>query len=429
MNYLEGVPFKTPLGSLAEPLEEVDPVTAPEITVPDYLQILRSTEYEFTMENWILTGLRSGCLREQRAPHPPCGGESASCPPYWLMFSSPQERHLANLKSSELWAPVLRPRSHSLSSADIHHRQRSIWLISSDSEHEAGYSEDDEGSSGEENRPHPSLCERLRGTAPKHPLSRLKDVHRDPSSHRSNPVSPRGLGLHKRASLSTLQDSMQTSLSALEPSYSSSPQAHSQRLSRRRHLQFSKERKNSLPLKLRCSCPCLCSPHSRPQRPRPSSAGPIVKNHSNKAPWPRTSHGLVLDSSSELLSALSQKERELLEVITRQGYHLRTAILALQKTGYSSPEKETGSSILVLCPQIINYLVASEWLCELGYDETQVEEALEMFQNCESKAAEFLRLLTQFNEMGFQQSAIKEVLLIHENHRERALEELMTRVA
>lgn len=46
-----------------------------------------------------------------------------------------------------------------------------------------------------------------------------------------------------------------------------------------------------------------------------------------------------------------------------------------------------------------------------------------------SQAAEFLRLLTQFNEMGFQQSTIKEVLLVHENHRERALEELMTRMA
>lgn len=47
---------------------------------------------------------------------------------------------------------------------------------------------------------------------------------------------------------------------------------------------------------------------------------------------------------------------------------------------------------------------------------------------CFSQAAEFLRLLNQFNEMGFQQNAIKEVLLIHENHRERALEELMTRL-
>lgn len=35
--------------------------------------------------------------------------------------------------------------------------------------------------------------------------------------------------------------------------------------------------------------------------------------------------------------------------------------------------------------QILKYLVASDRLCELGYDEAQVEEALEMFQNCESK--------------------------------------------
>uniref|UniRef100_A0A8C4HCJ5 UBA domain-containing protein n=1 Tax=Dicentrarchus labrax TaxID=13489 RepID=A0A8C4HCJ5_DICLA len=127
--------------------------------------------------------------------------------------------------------------------------------------------------------------------------------------------------------------------------------------------------------------------------------------------------GVFFDSAAELLTALSQEERELLETITERGYPLRTAILALQKTGYHSPEK------------ILKYLMATDRLCKLGYDEAQVEEALEMFQNCESKAAEFLRLLTQFNEMGFQQSAIKEVLLVHENHRERALEELMTRMA
>lgn len=48
---------------------------------------------------------------------------------------------------------------------------------------------------------------------------------------------------------------------------------------------------------------------------------------------------------------------------------------------------------------------------------------------CVFQAEEFLHLLTQFHEMGFQQNTIKEVLLVHENHRERALEELMTRVA
>ncbi|XP_045065270.1 ubiquitin-associated protein 1-like [Coregonus clupeaformis] len=124
----------------------------------------------------------------------------------------------------------------------------------------------------------------------------------------------------------------------------------------------------------------------------------------------------VLDSSVELLSALSPEERELLQAITERGYPLRTAIIALQKTGQQSPE------------QILRYLVACDRLCERGYDEAQVEEALEMFQNCETKAEEFLHLLAQFNEMGFQQNAIKEVLLVHENHRERALEELMMRV-
>ncbi|XP_052458898.1 ubiquitin-associated protein 1-like [Carassius gibelio] len=132
---------------------------------------------------------------------------------------------------------------------------------------------------------------------------------------------------------------------------------------------------------------------------------------------PLSSHAAVLDSSVELLSALSPEERELLVAVTERGYPLRTAIITLQKTGRQSPE------------QIMRYLVACDRLCELGYDEAQVEEALEMFQNCETKAEEFLRLLAQFHEMGFQQNAIKEVLLVHENHRERALEELMTRVA
>lgn len=40
---------------------------------------------------------------------------------------------------------------------------------------------------------------------------------------------------------------------------------------------------------------------------------------------------------------------------------------------------------LFVCVQILNYLVACEHLCQLGYDMAQVEEALEMFQNCETK--------------------------------------------
>jgi hypothetical protein len=41
------------------------------------------------------------------------------------------------------------------------------------------------------------------------------------------------------------------------------------------------------------------------------------------------------------------------------------------------------------------------------------------------QAGEFLRLWKQFSDMGFQQDRIKEVLLVHGNRREQALEELV----
>lgn len=44
MSWLDEVPMKMPLGCLGEGKEEVELVTAPEITVPDYLKILQETE-------------------------------------------------------------------------------------------------------------------------------------------------------------------------------------------------------------------------------------------------------------------------------------------------------------------------------------------------------------------------------------------------
>ncbi|XP_070764214.1 ubiquitin-associated protein 1-like [Enoplosus armatus] len=398
MNSLEDVPFQTLLGPLEE---EVQLVTAPDITVPDCHQILRHTEYGFNLEKWISPGKQPA----RQAP---------SCPPYWMMFSSPQASRRAIRRSSDSWASSPRPRSHSLNSADtrwLHHRTVKFHI--SDSEDEDGYFEDNEGSSTEDTRhPTKSRESRPRSAAPKDPISRVKDMHLGPSAHHCKPDSPRSLRGH-RGSLPSLQDCRQP-LRALEQqrAQQASPLPQGQKNNKKRQRSLGcvgrKYSQNTPPAR---PSPC------RQQQQRPSSAGPVVKNRSQKALRTGGSRGVFFDSAAELLSALSQEERELLETITERGYPLRTAILALQKTGYHSPEK------------ILKYLVASDRLCELGYDEAQVEEALEMFQNCESKAAEFLRLLTQFNEMGFKQSAIKEVLLVHENHRERALEELMTHVA
>ncbi|XP_020667818.3 ubiquitin-associated protein 1-like [Pogona vitticeps] len=154
------------------------------------------------------------------------------------------------------------------------------------------------------------------------------------------------------------------------------------------------------------------------QRHKPTVAS--LSPYSCLPPTPRMqrthdAHRTGRDSTADLLSALSQEERDLIEPVLALGYPIRRAILALQKTGRQS------------LAQFLSYLSACDKLLKQGYEEAQVEEAMEMFQNSEKKAAEFLHLLAQFHDMGFQQADIKEVLLLCENHRDRALEELMTR--
>ncbi|XP_029991529.1 ubiquitin-associated protein 1-like [Sphaeramia orbicularis] len=385
MNTLEDVPFQTPLGALQE---EVQLVTDPGIIIPDCKQILQETEYVFNLEKWILTG------------HQPVS-QAPSCPPYWLMFSSPQDPRRGSSRSAD---PRLRPRSHSLTSADAWMHHRSVKFIISDSEDDDGYYEDNEDAVSPVKD-----VERPWTASPRDPISRVKDMHYGSSAHCCKQDSPQCLRGH-RNSLPCLQDSRQP-LQALEQQRTQQAPPLQKNCKKRNRSLGSVGRKYS-----QNTPPAVRSP-SRLLRQRPSSAGPAVKHRRQKVMRTNGSHGVFFDSAAELLSALTQEERELLETITEKGYPLRTAILALQKTGYRSPEK------------ILKYLVACERLVQLGYDEGQVEEALEMFQNCETKAAEFLRLLAQFNEMGFQQSAIKEVLLVHENHREKALEELMTRMA
>ncbi|AWP08304.1 putative ubiquitin-associated protein 1-like [Scophthalmus maximus] len=400
MNTLEDVPFQTTLG----PLEEwVQMVTAPDVTAPDCHRTLRETEYRFDLEKWILTGQRPVC-------------QAPSCPPYWLMFSSPQESRGASRRSSEPWSPCLRPRSHSLNSADarrLHHR--TVKFLVSDSEDEDGYHEDNEGSSTDD-AAH-TMRSRVRpwSAAPKDPILRVKDMHPGPSTRHCKTASPQSLR-GQRGTSPSLPDKQPPRAPEKQRSQQARTSLHGQKNGRKKQRSLGSVGRN-YSQNTPAAGPTSRLLQQQQQQQRPSSAGPVVKVQRQKALRTGGSHGIFFDSAADLLSALSQEERELLGTITENGYPLRTAILALQKTGYRSPEK------------ILKYLVASDRLCELGYDEAQVEEALEMFQNCESKAAEFLRLLTQFNEMGFQQSAIKEVLLVHENHRERALEELMTRMA
>ncbi|XP_056318679.1 ubiquitin-associated protein 1-like [Danio aesculapii] len=378
MSCLDEVSFKIPLGFLEDAKEEVELISAPEIPLPDYLKILQETEYVFSLENWVLTGLQGGY--STLTPRSSCE-LTATCPPYWMMFSSPQESRLASRWSSDFWEPNPRPRSRSLNAAHYRNMNTRVKFTISDSEDEE-FAEEDGGAEGEAQPKQRDLALERQGPE-------LKDLR--------TCKSPNFLSLPSPCSLSA-QNVRPSSLCRVN-----SPRRHFQRSQR------TSAHANACPAASanQLQSECINNPTTKAQ----SSWCPPAP------PRPLNSHAAVLDSSVELLSALSPEERDLLAAVTEQGYPLRTAIIALQKTGQQSPE------------QILSYLVACDRLCERGYDEAQVEEALEMFQNCETKAEEFLHLLAQFNEMGFQQNAIKEVLLVHENHRERALEELMTRVA
>ncbi|XP_076880992.1 ubiquitin-associated protein 1 [Brachyhypopomus gauderio] len=293
---------------------------------------------------------------------------AATCPPYWMMFSSPQESRAASGRSSQSWESIPRPRSRSLNEALCHATTDPTKSAVSNS-----YSDDEETSPKEKQGPGwRSLGLTIHGMGTKDLCSRCS------SKFLTMPcdLSPCGLPSHRWTN--TRQTSLPCNFPNILGSDDDRGSSHKCPVSLVEH-----------PCTFRCTTPTA------------EAVG---------------SHAIPRDSSVELLSALSSEEQRLLDAVTEQGYPIRTAIVALQKTRQGSPE------------EILSYLVACERLCEEGYDKAQVEEALEIFHNCEAKAAEFLCLLTQFREMGFQENAIKEVLLVHENHRERALEDLMMHV-
>lgn len=134
-----------------------------------------------------------------------------SCPPYWLLFSSPQERRSVHLCRKGLCDKGHRQRSQSLNSADLQrrHLSRTHFLVDNSAHEAAGYSEDDEGSSAEEDRHFRSqsrerakfslLQESQRSVSPRAPIH----THKNSSSflkEMSSPPSLRSSRPHKKHS-------------------------------------------------------------------------------------------------------------------------------------------------------------------------------------------------------------------------------------
>ncbi|XP_072779076.1 ubiquitin-associated protein 1-like isoform X3 [Taeniopygia guttata] len=120
------------------------------------------------------------------------------------------------------------------------------------------------------------------------------------------------------------------------------------------------------------------------------------------------------DPASELQQALSASERQCIETVVDMGYAPEDVLKAIKKKGQN-------------IDQVLDYLFVHGQLCEKGFDPLLVEAALEMYQCSEKKMTELLQLMSQFKEMGFELKDIKEVLLLHNNDQQKALEDLMAR--
>ncbi|KAF4793368.1 hypothetical protein TURU_112111 [Turdus rufiventris] len=120
------------------------------------------------------------------------------------------------------------------------------------------------------------------------------------------------------------------------------------------------------------------------------------------------------DPAPELQQALSDHERQCIETVVNMGYAPEDVLKAMKKKGQN-------------IDQVLDYLFLHGQLCEKGFDPLLVEAALEMHQCSEEKMTELLQLMSQFKEMGFELKDIKEVLLLHNNDQQKALEDLMAR--
>ncbi|KAM8997986.1 ubiquitin-associated protein 1-like isoform 2-T2 [Ara ararauna] len=436
MSYLDEVPFRKAWSLDGDSGGEITLITAPAIEVPDCTDILMSTMYDFSLERKVLYWVEVAS-QQQTSRHRVTSEVVPTAPPCWLLLVDPADRYGGRARDR----PVR--RSISLSAADDSHGPAKGRGALSDTESETWYSEEDEYSeddeysstsweesdkdeknsrrrnAGRSGAPCPGFYQ----TRPKTSPGLLEP---SPQSIVHNTASP-VLSKQKRSvvifnNMKNELEAARRKLAALVHPLNRAavesrvpvPQPLPQRPHTSRSVRFRPAPDVSPPGTLMPSPPAAPIPPIKRHKPTVPSLSPYACLPPASAPArPLSSCRSQPDPATDLLSALSQEERDLIEPVIALGYPTHKAILTLQKTGRQS------------LSQFLSYLSACDRLLKQGYEEGQVEEAMEMFQYSEKQAAEFLRLLSQFNDMGFQQNEIKEVLLLCGNQREKALEELV----
>lgn len=99
--------------------------------------------------------------------------------------------------------------------------------------------------------------------------------------------------------------------------------------------------------------------------------------------------------------------------ITDMGFPKSRVIRAVQKLGADGKK-------------VVEHLCSVQSLVEKGYKAEQAETALHLHDQSESRALQFLELVAQFRDLGFDEEIVKEALLRTNNDRDRALDFLVS---
>ncbi|XP_067411674.1 ubiquitin-associated protein 1-like [Emydura macquarii macquarii] len=466
MSYLDDVPFKMSKSLEDDSAEGTNLINLVDFDIPDCIEILMSTMHDFSLERKVLYWIEAAS--GQATPwYEVTTDVVPTAPPCWLLLVDPKENYVINTQNEETVDGKAKDdvthttsvrRCVSLNAADVKYGPSQPTGAPSETEsedwhsEENEYSEDDEYSSTtceESDKEEENILDNKFETAmPQHSKAHqfrprtspaLLDPPFENCCHKpvtSNVIKQRRSMILFNNMKNELEEAKKKLAALVHPLKRASaetqlaprPFSLYQRSRSSRNLRYGSASDVSLVGTLTPTPPP--TPGCSPRTPSATRSIPPIRKHkptvASLSPYsclpppsgalrPPSSHRAHPDSTADLLSALSQEERDLIEPVIALGYPIRRAILALQKTGRQS------------LGQFLGYLSACDRLLKQGYEEGQVEEAMEMFQYSEKKAAEFLHLLVQFKDMGFQQDEIKEVLLLYENHRDKALEELMTR--
>lgn len=220
------------------------------------------SQYEFNLEKWILSS------RQQSVCQTP------SCPPYWMMFSSCQQSDRSSSRCGDHCSSSFRVRSHSLSSADtcrLH--RRTVKFLIPDSEDEDGDYGDNEYSSAEDPPHRTRGREHPRSARPKDPVSRGKDMHVNSSTGCCKSTSPQTTQVHRVTLASVHEDKLSTRVLEKQRSQQKSPLPQGQKNRKKRPSSVVSVGKRFFPNTIAAASP------PRPQRQRPSSAGPMTRTH------------------------------------------------------------------------------------------------------------------------------------------------------